>query len=350
VVFGVGCGPGALASRSPAPNLGSASPALTLHAAPISTGDVFAGIGNGRWNHFDSDGTLLSTLDDGHIGNVGGFSPAHATSGMCFDPAGNMYAMNFSANSMSKFDNQGALLADSVGTFNANPESCLVAGGNTIYASEVTGTGDILKLDLAGTQLANYDVPRSDWIDLATDGCTMLYSDERLVIHRFDVCNNKAMTDLTSGGGAGRIYALRVLPDGTVLAAASSSVERFDMSGAAIASYTAPGEAGLFALNLDPDGAHFWTAGLSGNSIYKFNIESVGPPVKSFSPQIAAGGGTGLAAIAVFREPVASQAASVATPANAFPVMLLLLLALLVLLAVVALVVLRKRRRSRKAA
>jgi hypothetical protein len=134
----------------------SPSPSSSLAQAPVSfsAGDVFAGIGNGRWNHLSPTGALLATLYDGHIGNLGGFEPPHATTGMCFDPAGDMFAMNFANNSMSRFDRSGSLVADSIGTFNSNPESCLVAGGNTIYTSEVTGTGDILKLDLSGAEVA----------------------------------------------------------------------------------------------------------------------------------------------------------------------------------------------------
>ena len=206
---------------------------------PFSSGDVFAGIGNGRWNHFDPAGNLLATLDDGQVESVGGFTPAHATTGVCFDPAGDMYATNLDANSMSKFSNDGKLLAESLGSFDAFPESCLIVSGNAMFVSEVGHTGDILKLDLAGSQLARYDVHRSDWIDLAADQCTMFYSDEGAAIHRLNVCTNKPLTDFVSGGGP--FYALRILPDGTVLAASASAVRRFDSSGTQIASYTVAG-------------------------------------------------------------------------------------------------------------
>lgn len=316
---------------------------------PFSVGDVFAGIGNGRWNHFSPTGTLLATLDDGVVGTVGGFSPAHATTGMCFDPAGNMYGTNFAANSMSRFSNDGTLISASVGTFDAQPESCLVANGDTIFTSQVLGTGDILKLDLAGTQLAHYDVRRSDWIDLAADQCTMLYSDEGAAIHRFNVCTNAAMTDFVTGGYS--FFALRILPDGTVLAASRSSVKHFDSSGAEIGTYTVSGESLLFALNLDPDGAHFWTGGLSGSNIYEFNITPVGPPVLSFSPQVAAGGGTGLAGLAVFGEILVSQASTPppVVPSVATVDSTVLGLGIIVLLVVVVLMLFLLARRKRRA-
>jgi hypothetical protein len=289
-------------AASPATSPIAASPASSAPAkVPFAAGDVFAGIGAGKFNHFDPTGALLATLDDGQ--SVGG---ENATTGMCFDPAGNMYATNVRANSMSKFSNDGTLLAATVGTFNAQPESCLIVDGTTMYTSEVQGTGDILKIDLSGKQLANYDVPRSDWIDLAADRCTMFYTDEGPRIHRFDICTNSPGKDFVSTGGG--YFALRVLPDGSVLVAATSAVKRFTPSGAEIASYSAVGENYFFALNLDPDGLHFWSGGLRTGKIYKFALDPVGPPVMSFDARVRESGGTELAGLAVFGEIVVSQA------------------------------------------
>jgi hypothetical protein len=310
--------------------------ASAFAAVPFNVGDVFAGIGNGRYNHFSPTGTLLETLNDGQ----GQFN----TTGMCFDPAGNMYGTNLSANSMSKFTNNGTLVG-LFGSFNAAPESCLIVGGTTMYTSEVFGTGDILKLNLSGTQLANYDVPRSDWIDLAADLCTMFYTDEGPVIHRFNVCTNTALSDFVSLPGS-NFYALRILPNGDVLVASAGSVRRFNSGGTEITpAYTASGETFFFALNLDPDGTHFWSGGISSGIIYKFNLTPVGPPVLSFNSQISAGGGNQLAGVAIFGEIIAGQptptptvpgptatptvpAAPAVVPTLSFPMLALLALAL----------------------
>ena len=270
---------------------------------PFSVGDVFAGVGRGKFNHFSPTGTLLETLADGQI--VG--SGQDATTGMCFDPAGNMYGTNLNANSISKFSNNGTLLAATFGSFNNAPESCLIVGGTIMYTSEVLGTGDILKLNLSGAQLANYDTPRTDWIDLASDQCTMFYSDEGNTIHRFNVCTNTALTNFVTVVGA-NFYALRILPNGDVLAAAGPSVRRFNSAGTEILpAYTATGETFFFALNTDPDGTHFWSGGITSGKIYKFNLTPVGPPVLSFSSQIATAGGTILAGLAVFGENIVSN-------------------------------------------
>jgi hypothetical protein len=279
---------------------------------PFSVGDVFAGVGRGKFNHFSPTGTLLETLDDGQA--VG--SGEDATTGMCFDPAGNMYGTNLDKNTMSKFSNNGTLLAATFGTFNAFPESCLIINGNTMFTSEVGGTGDILKLNLSGTQLANYNVARSDWIDLASDQCTMFYTDEGPSIHRFNVCTNTALSDFSNAGPA--FYALRILPNGDVLAAAQGSVKRFNSAGTEILpAYTASGETFFFALNLDPDGTHFWSGGITSGQIYKFNLTPVGPPVLSFSSQIGTAGGTILAGLAIFGENIQGNPTPTPTPPGA---------------------------------
>ena len=318
-----------------------ALPAIAVAVVPFNVGDVFAGIGAGRFNHFSPTGTLLETLIDGQAIGFG----QDATTGMCFDPAGNMYGTNIDANSMSKFSNNGTLLAATFGTFNASPESCLIVGGTTMYVSEVTGTGDILKLNLSGTQLANYNTPRADWIDLAADLCTMFYTDEGPTIHRFNVCTNTALADFVTVPGA-NFFALRILPNGDVLVAARDSVRRFNSAGTEITpAYTASGEAFFFALNLDPDGTHFWSGGIQTGTIYKFNLTPVGPPVLSFSSLSASSGGTILAGLAIFGEIIAGQptptptvpapsatptvpAAPAVVPTLSFPMLVLLALAL----------------------
>ncbi len=151
-----------------------------------------------------------------------------------------------------------------------------------MFTSQVRGTGGLLKLDLAGNQLAKYGSMRTDWIDLAADHCSMYYSDEGPAIHRYDVCTNKPLTDFVANLGV-HIYALRILPNQTVLAATGAGVQLFDASGKRLSLYPKTGFLGdPFALNLDPDGVSFWTAALAGHTIFKFAIAPAGPPILTF--------------------------------------------------------------------
>lgn len=290
-------------------------PAPLTAAVAFSVGDVIAGVGNGRFHHFSPAGTLLEVLDT----TTGSFN----TTGMCFDPAGNMYGTTLGGNVVAKFSNVGTLIGPFGGGF-SGPESCLIVGGNTMYLSQVSGTGNILKLSLSGAQLASYATARSDWIDLAADGCTMLYSDEGPAIHRINVCTNAPLSDFVNVAG-GAFYALRILSDGTVMAASGPTVRRFDSSGLQIASYTAPGETFFFALNVDPDGSHFWSGGILSGIVYKFNIAPVASPVLSFSSQTAPG--FQLAGLALVGERLVSRP-SAAVPTLSFPMRALLGLAL----------------------
>src|SRR5438128_2162876 len=154
---------------------------------PYAAGDVFAGVGNGKVKHFAPDGTLLETLDT--------TTGSSEEGGPCFDQSGNLYTTNFTANSISKFNNQGGLLQANFGSgFNADPESCVFDAAGNLYVGQADGSKGILKFDQAGNLLATFNPvtgPRgTDHIDLAGDQCTIFYTSEGNSIRRFNVCTN----------------------------------------------------------------------------------------------------------------------------------------------------------------
>src|SRR3989442_15088813 len=55
-----------------------------LASVPYSLGDVFAGVGNGKINHYGPTGTLKEVLDT----TTGAANPPGNETGMCFDPTG----------------------------------------------------------------------------------------------------------------------------------------------------------------------------------------------------------------------------------------------------------------------
>ncbi len=290
-------------SRGRRPTLGLLRRALLLGLAIYSAasfggavqfqvGDVFAGAGAGNVRHFSPTGTLIETLVDGIV--------SYQT-GMCFDAAGNLYATNFTggANSVSKFDITGALVTASFLSFSGTAESCVVDAAGNIF---VGGPGsNIQKFSSAGAPLASYATGSSDWIDLAADQCTMFYDGEG-PISKWNVCTNTSLGSFTSSSPN---YAIRILPNGNVIAASGAACHLYDPSGALISSYTDPGGSFFFALNRDPDGTHFWTADLGNSIVFKFAFAQLSPSVLNFNGQ--PGAGFQVAGLAVFGELTASQ-------------------------------------------
>ncbi len=245
-----------------------ATGAGSLRADEFRNGDVFAAMQDGDIAHLSGQARVRELLDTGARGPL---------TGMCFDAEGNLYATNFAASTMSKFDQQGRLLVRSWGgPFGGHPESCVVDAAGHVYTSEVGGRNQIRKFDSGGRLLDSYS-PRIenkgvDWIDLAADQCTMFYTSEGSTVRRFDVCRKSQLGDFAQGLG-GPCFAMRVRENGEVMVACAKRVYRLTSSGSVVQTYPYSGSSDLFAMNLDPDGIHFWTGPISGQ-IFKVRIDN----------------------------------------------------------------------------
>ena len=272
-------------------------PAYANHI-PYAAGDVFAGVGAGKVNHYSSTGVLIEVLDT--------TTGSAEQTGMCFDASGNLYTTDWTAGKVSKFDNMGGLLVASWGgPFSSHPETCVVDNAGNIYVGEVDGLNKIRKFDSAGTLLDSWSPAGqsrgTDWMDLSADQCTMLYTSEGSLVKRFNVCTNSQLADFASGLPA-PCYALRIRTNGEVLVACSSAVKRLDATGAVIQTYTTASigvlSSFLFAMNLDPDGTTFWTGAYGTGAIRRVDIAS-GAVVTSFTATIV---GSSMAGLAIFGE------------------------------------------------
>lgn len=281
------------------------APSVFAHVAPTYViGDVFAGVGAGKVEWYEPNGTLHATLNTTSL--------SLEETGMCFDAAGNLRTTNWTAGSMSLFDNTGALTAASwAGPFSVHPESCVVNGAGSIYVGEVDGLNRLQKFNAAGATIGGPWSPAIqnrgvDWIDLAADQCTILYTSEGNLVKAFDVC---------AGGGVGAqlpdftpaplpsspCYALRIRPNGEVMVACSANLYRLNAAGAVVDTYTPIGIMSfVFAMNLDPDGVTFWTGDFSTGDIWRINMAThTGEAAKVFTapPQVFS-----MAGLAVFGE------------------------------------------------
>jgi hypothetical protein len=283
----------------------AASPAM----AQFQTGDVLAGVGAGKIKRFNPSGTLLQTIDSA--------TTSDETAGMCFDASRNLFGTLFTISQVAKYDGTGTLLTNTFGGSYSNPESCVVDAAGDIFIGQA-GSNQIRKVDPTGALLANFTAaigPRgTDWIDLASDQCTVHYTSEGNVIKQFNVCTNTQLADFATGLPGSPCYAHRIRPNGEELVACSSMVHRVSSAGAILQSYPGSGltppTSDLFALNLDPDGASFWTGDIGSGQVYRINIGS-GAQVASWNAGIV---GRSMAGLTVVGEIVVAQPTPTPTP------------------------------------
>jgi len=274
--------------------------AIPVRAAGFGTADVLVSDGSsGQVLEFSQSGTAVRQLPSGESD----------VSGSAFDGAGNFYATNFSANKVTKFDTGGAKVGAFGSGYDAHPESIVFNSAGDAFVGEADGTHTVLEFDPAGKMIGSFtpevDNRGTDWIELAADQCTMLYTSEGTKVKSFNVCTNHQNADLATGLPGSAAYELRIRPNGEILVADGDSVIRLSSTGSMLQKYSVSGTSGsLFALNLDPDGTSVWTADLtvggkvakidlsSGNVIHQWSAgASVMPAGLAVQGEIVVGGG-----------------------------------------------------------
>jgi outer membrane protein assembly factor BamB len=145
----------------------------------------------------------------------------------------------------------------------------------------------------------------------------MLYTSESSSILSYDICRNQQNSPFVGSlpnepnGNAPRAFALRIRPNGEVLVATQTLgggvgvTYRLDASGNLVQTYNVNNERGLFALNLDPDGTTFWTAGTG--SVYRVDIAS-GTIVTQFNT------GQSVFGLAIFQGTIAARPTTLRRP------------------------------------
>ena len=269
----------------------------TVNVAITAMSSLFVGINNGEVKEFGKDGSAAATLST----TLGG-----STTGMGFDQFANLYVTDFTANAVSKFAGLGPAAGFGSG-YNCKPESVVFDHAGNAYVGETGCSHAIVKLDPYGTITAVYqpavEQQGTDWIDLASDQCTIYYTSQGSSVLRFNACTRQQLAPLTSQLTTG--LALRILPDGSVLVANLKNIMRFDAAGKLLQTYDAPGEDCWSALAADSDGTSFWASDYCTSDVARFDLAktsvvskfNAGVPANSVfgietfvPPQIAAAG------------------------------------------------------------
>ena len=289
----------------------------SAHAATaFARGNVLLSIGGGQFEEHTPSGTLVQTLDS--------TTGTNENDGMCFDSAGNLYATNgFSYGSVAKFDANGNLVnkdfVTPTETNDGHPESCVVdSSGNLYVGLPDSSPTAIQEYSPAGALLHTFNVASedrgSDWLDLASDQCTLFYTSESTSILRFDACTNTQLAPFATGL-PGPCFAHRILGDASVLVACSGAIVHLSSTGTVIHTFTAASlgdtSSDLFAMNIDPDGTTFWTADYGSGKVIRANI-SDGSVVGGFNHS---GGNGPFGGLAVVGELTASQPTTTTTTA-----------------------------------
>ena len=182
---------------------------------------------------------------------------------------------------------------------------------------QADSVAEVLEFNTKGESLASFmpgtESRGTDWIDLASDQCTLHYTSEGEALRAYNVCTRTQLPDFASGL-PGPCYAHHFLADGGELVACSTVVKRLNAKGEVTQTYEPKLQGGetpvvLFALNLDPDGKSFWTGDLSSGEIWRIDIAS-----GEVSEQFNAGVNTVLGGLAVIGERTCAQAQIMLAP------------------------------------
>lgn len=245
-------------------------------------GDLLIAVGGGlvyRYNP-DGDGAIQQILDT-TSGSV------HMNE-LCWDENYNLYATNANTGDMSRFDSDGILTAYPwAGPFSTIPGTCVGDMNGHIYVGEGAGDNYLRRFDLDGSNLVTYaPVVENEGIggmDLASDLCTMYYTSREDSVQAYDVCTSTQLPDLVTGLN-GPCHALRIRDNGEIIVACDTEILRLDNLGNTLDTYQ-PGADEYFALELDPDGTSFWTAGVFSGEVYRVDMES-GDLLHNFTAQM----------------------------------------------------------------
>lgn len=191
--------------------------------------------------------------------------------GVAIDSAGSIFALG-TRPVVYRFDSDGT----SHGWFGSFPDgsvpTAIVAHDpDQIYValSNNGALNEIYRFENTGRSGLPVLVPAEvTSLDVAADGCTLLYSTPAPGLARLNWCTKKRLPNFAESPV---VSVVRALPDGTALAVRGSSILRIAEGGSVVRTYAVRGVAAWADLDLTPDGASFWAATIQGR-LYRIDL------------------------------------------------------------------------------
>ena len=272
---------------------------------PFRQGDVFASVSPGQvwvFRRDEATNTYVPVLA------LSTGQPTLQTTGSAFDRDGNFYVTTFTEGATNGTVVRFARDFDastqtplSLPTGASAPESISFDAQGRMYVGHarlptdrvvlMTTSGTIVDTFAPATEGYQGDATNphgTDWVDLASDQKTLFYTSEGRLIKRYDVAARAQLDDFANlsdrDAPSGRLFALRILPDGGVLVADNVNIKRLDAQGTLIQTYDVEYRAHAcerngaraydqwFAVNLDPDRESFWSGDTCTGEIHRFRI------------------------------------------------------------------------------
>lgn len=189
--------------------------------------------------------------------------------GMAFDSSGNLYATNFLAGTVSKFNPQGKLIGTFGSGYSGHTESIAFNSAGDVFVGSVDGDNKVREFSPNGTLIAAF-APQvedrgTDWIALGPDQQTLYYTSEGTSVKRFDLATNTQLPDFADNLPGDHAFAIALLPGGGMLVADTQSILRLDSAGRIVQQYQVSGISSWYGLALDPSGESFWAAATNAN-------------------------------------------------------------------------------------
>ena len=256
---------------------GPSNPRPTISVTPLPTapapsaGEIYIAGTAGTIERRKPDGTLVQVLYIGHNDTIGG---------LALDQNGTLYVTDASAaldsaspNALYSIDQNGN--ASPFGNDSTAANSLSFARHGNLFTGSAAGP-QIIQHASNGTVLTTFtpaiDAGSVNWIDLASDQCTMYYTYGPAVVKRFDVCAAVDAPDFAATQ-VRVAHDLRIRSNGQVVLAGGNEVLLLNNDGTVALQLGVGLSPSFNALALDPDGTSVWVGDQTGQ-VFHFDLNT----------------------------------------------------------------------------